>query len=181
MPGFEKKWYGTNRPKPDGEWDKTAVCRASSAWERRELKSKGKGKKFIHFNGSDKTIELILCTVISVNQLSIYGAVADLCEELARDSSSAGKPAANENLGSMVVPTEFLIANTISQTDADVERNLLREYEQKFAELPEQQKLTKHCSNAGFSKNIGKGQVFMTLDEEELDEMNTSCREYTLL
>ena len=31
-----------------------------SAMERGELKSKGKGNKSIHFNGSDETIELIL-------------------------------------------------------------------------------------------------------------------------
>ena len=77
----------------------------------------------------------------------------------------------------MVIPTEFPTANTISQTDADVQGNLLREYEQKFAELPEQQ----ICSNAGFSKNIDTGQFFITLDEEGPDEIKTLCREYTLL
>ena len=142
--------------KPDGEWDKTTegmmlrcaesghpVFRVSSALERGELKSKGKGVKTIHFNGSDETIEMVLRTVISVNQLSVHGAVPDLCKELARDSAGAGKPAANENLESMVIPKEFPTANPISQTDADVQRKSLHEYEQKFAELPEQQKLTK--------------------------------------
>ena len=33
----------------------------------------------MHLNGSEETVEVILRTVISVNQLSIYGAVADLC------------------------------------------------------------------------------------------------------
>ena len=61
------------------------------------------------------------------------------------------KPAADENLKSLVIPTEFPTANPISQTDAEVQGNLLREYEQKFADLPEQEKLTKLCSNAGFS------------------------------
>ena len=56
----------------------------------------------------------------------------------------------------------------------------MREYDQKFAELPEQQKLTKLCSDAGFSKNLEKGQFFIALDEEGPDEMRTSCREYTL-
>ena len=32
------------------------VFRGSSAWERGELKSKGKGVKTIHVNGSDETI-----------------------------------------------------------------------------------------------------------------------------
>ena len=39
-------------------------------------------------------------------------------------------------------------------------KKLLREYDHKFAELLEQGKLTKLCSNAGFSKNIEKGQNF---------------------
>ena len=47
------------------------VCRATSALERGESRSKGKGKKSIHFNGSEETVELILCSLVSVNQLSI--------------------------------------------------------------------------------------------------------------
>ena len=58
--------------------------------------------------------------------------------------------------------------------------NLLRGYEQKLAELPEQQKLTKLCSNAVFLKNIEKGQFFITLDDEAPDKMKGSSREYTL-
>ena len=137
--------------------------------------------KSIHFNGSDDTIELILRAVLSVNKLSVYGAVADLCRDLARNSRGTVKPAANENLESMVKPTEFPAANPMSQTDAEVQRNLLREYEQKFAELLEQQKLTKLCSKAGFSKNVEKGQFFITFDDEALDEMKGSCRAYTSL
>ena len=193
-PGSEKKWYGTRVNKPDGKRDKTAegmmlnfatsghpIFRASSALERGKLKkSKGKGMKSIHFNGSDETIEWILRTVISVNQLSVSGAAADLCKELARDSSGERKPAANDNVESMVIPTEFPTANPISQTDAEVQGNLLREYEQKFAELPEQGKLTKLCSNAGFSKTIDKGQFFITLDDDTFDSLKGSCGEYTL-
>ena len=91
VPRCEKKWYGTHVNKPDGQRDKTAegmmlnfaesghpILRATSALERGELKSKGKGVTSIHFNGSDDTIDLILRTIISVNQLGIYGAVADL-------------------------------------------------------------------------------------------------------
>ena len=59
------------------------VLRGSSAFERGDLKSKGKGRSTVHSNGSDETIEVILRTTISVNQLGIYGAVADMCGELA--------------------------------------------------------------------------------------------------
>ena len=37
--------------------------------EREHLKSEGKGKLSVHTNGSDETVEVILRTVISVNQL----------------------------------------------------------------------------------------------------------------
>ena len=48
--------------------------------------------KSVQFRGSDVTIELILRTVISVNQLSIYGGVADLCKESAETHKVQGNP-----------------------------------------------------------------------------------------
>ena len=57
------------------------IFHATSPLERGELKSKGGGKKAIHYNGSEENVELILRAIISAHQLSIYGAVADLCNE----------------------------------------------------------------------------------------------------
>ena len=76
------------------------IFRASSAFERGELRSKEGRKKSIHFNGSDEHIELLLRTVISANQLSVCGAIADLCNELPKDLGALGKPAAPGNDGS---------------------------------------------------------------------------------
>ena len=45
------------------------------------LKSKGHGKLSIHFCVDLETIETIFRIIISVNQLSLYGAVAEMCEE----------------------------------------------------------------------------------------------------
>ena len=79
---------------PDGSWNQSAesmmanfsgsghpMFRASTAFERGELKGKEHGKKSIHSNGSDENIELLLRTAISANQLSVYEAIADLCNE----------------------------------------------------------------------------------------------------
>ena len=85
---------------------------------------------------------------------------------------------APKDLESLVIPTEFPTANQIPQTDAEVQGNLLCEHEQKFADLPEQEKLTKLCSNAGFSNE--KGQFFITLDDDTLDKLMGSCREFSL-
>ena len=64
---------------------------ASSAFERGELRSKGGGKKSTHFNGSHENIELLLRTVISANQLRIYGAIADFCDEVPKRYQGSGE------------------------------------------------------------------------------------------
>ena len=46
---------------------------------KRRVEKQRKRSRIIHFNGSDDSIELILRTIISVNQLSVHGAAADLC------------------------------------------------------------------------------------------------------
>ena len=56
-----------------------SVFRESSAFERGDLKSKRKGKLSIHFCGDGETAEVVLCAIISVNQLSVCGALADMC------------------------------------------------------------------------------------------------------
>ena len=59
---------------------------ATNALESRNKKQK-KGNNSSHFNGGEETIESILRTIISVNQFSIYGAVAELCKALSKDSA----------------------------------------------------------------------------------------------
>ena len=66
--------------------------------ERGQLRSKGGGRTTIHFNGSTQNIELLLQMVISVNQLSLNGAVADLIEELPDDQRSPRKSVALDQI-----------------------------------------------------------------------------------
>ena len=126
-PKSEKKWYATYSDEPDGVWDETAedmmlelaetihpMFRASSALEREELRSKGGGKKTIHFNSSEQNVELIVRTVTSANQLSMYGSEADVCTEVSKDTVAAGKPeahAAQDPLQTMEIPTELHTAD----------------------------------------------------------------------
>ena len=92
--GSETKWYSTYNERLGGEWNNVAelmmikfgvsghpVFRATSPISRGTLKSKGGEKLSIHFCADGGTIETVVRTIISVNQLSIYGAVSDLCEE----------------------------------------------------------------------------------------------------
>ena len=78
-----------------------SIFQASSSLEKRELKSKGAGKRTIHYNKRSETVELILRIIISANHLSIYGAVADLCNELNPDFAES------EIRDFLMIPTEY--------------------------------------------------------------------------
>ena len=64
--------------------------RATTPLSRGQIKSKRHGKLSIHFAADDFTIDTIFRIVLSNNQLSVYGAVAALCEEFEnhRDGSN---------------------------------------------------------------------------------------------
>ena len=115
---------GRHTCNPNGKWDRVAddmmlifiesghlVFRSSSALERRDLKSKGKGHFSFHICGDKKSVEVALRTIIYVNQLSIHGAVADMCDELACRisdcSERTGKLVAQDNPETTVIPTEY--------------------------------------------------------------------------
>ena len=48
---------------------------------RGQLKSKGHGKLSIYYAADLETVETIFRIIVSANQLSLYGAVAEICEE----------------------------------------------------------------------------------------------------
>ena len=93
-PGSEKKWYSMQENSPQGAWDNIAeemllefaesghpTFRATTPLSRGQLKSKGHGKLSIHFAADQETIETVFRIIVSANQLSLYGAVANMCEE----------------------------------------------------------------------------------------------------
>ena len=57
------------------------IFRAASPLSRGRLKSKGHGKLSIHYAADQETIETIFRIIVSANQRSLYGAVAEMCEE----------------------------------------------------------------------------------------------------
>ena len=56
------------------------IFRATSPLSRCKLKSKGHGKLSIHYAADQETIETIFRIIVSANQLSLYGAVAEMCK-----------------------------------------------------------------------------------------------------
>ena len=68
------------------------TSRATTPLSRGILKSKGHGKLSIHFAADGDTIDIIYRIILSVNQLSVYEAVAALCEEFDIHQDGSGEP-----------------------------------------------------------------------------------------
>ena len=66
--------------------------RATTPLSRGILKSKGRGKLSIHFAADVDTVDTIYRIILSVNQLSVYGAVATICEEFETHQDGSGEP-----------------------------------------------------------------------------------------
>ena len=124
-----------------------------------------------------KTSSCFSAQCFFANQLSIYGAIADLCDEVPKGVRGPGKPAEPDHLEKVEILTNLSIAENSS--NAQQRRNLVQEYERKFEQLSEDQKLSKLCSDAGL-KLVERGQYFYTLETEEGQEMQHLCREYTM-
>ena len=57
----------------------------------RGIQKKKKGRETIHFNGVSIKTELLFQTIHSANQLSIYGAVANWCQQFVLTDEEKGR------------------------------------------------------------------------------------------
>ena len=191
-PGSEKMWYAISEYSPQGEWDKIAekmmvtlaesvhpVFRATSPLSRGVLKSKGGGKLSIHYCADPATIETVLRTIISVNQLSFYGAVAQICEEYETFHDRTGQPVVRGKSSSSFVPSVIKTEVPLDCDDLARKHLLLQQYGERIEKLSQQDKLSKFCMDAGFLNVVEIGQYFMTKDTGEQFHA-VACREYTL-
>ena len=80
------------------------VFRATSPLSRGTLKSRGGGKLSFHFCADGDTIETFLRTIVSVNQLSIYRAVSDLCDDYRTCQARTGRPVLAEQSDPLFEP-----------------------------------------------------------------------------
>ena len=194
-PGSKKKWYSTYNERPKGEWDRVVelmmfkfresghpVVRATSPLSRGTLKSKGGGKLSIHFCADEGTIETVFRTIISVNRLSIYGTVSDLCEEYKTCQERTERPVLVGQSDPLFVQKNSLMKTPTPSTDDPPQEDLLQKYQERVERLSQQNRVIKFCTDAGFLTTVDVGQYFMTKDTEEFLQFTASvaCREYTL-
>ena len=155
------------------------VFRATSPWSRGQLKSKGSEKLSIHCCADLETITTVFRTITSVNQLSLFGAVAEMCEEY--ESYHAGRPVVGEQSSSSFVPNVINTNAPLNNDDPTHKELLLQRYGERIEKLSQQDELSKFCTNAGFPL-VEVGQYFMTKDTTEFSQFTgaVACREYTL-
>ena len=135
-PGSEKKWYSLEENSPQGIWNHIAdkmllefaesgcpIFRATTPFARGTLKSKGHGKLSFHFAADqEETIETIFRIIVFANQLSLYGAVANMCEEFESFHDRSGKP--DVLVGQSIVLSEIQ-AEVPLEKDIPSHQNLL--------------------------------------------------------
>ena len=160
---------------------KHPVFRSTSPLSRGTLKSKGGGKLSIHFRADGDTIETVFRTNISVNQLSIYGAVSDMCEECDTCHDRTGRPVVAGQSNPLFVPSVMKTHIPLIDDPAQEEDLLLR-YQERIEKLSQQDRVSKFCTDAGFLTTVEVGQYFMTKDTEGFSQFTDSvaCREFTL-
>ena len=133
----------------------------------------------IHIAPTQETIEAIFRKIFSANQLSLYGAVAEICEEHESLHDSSGRP--DTVMGQSIVLSEIKTEVSLDCDDPAYQDLLLQKYEERIKKLSQQDKLSKFCMDAGFLSVVENRQYFITKDTGDLTQFNTvACREYTL-
>ena len=149
---------------------------------RGQLKSKGGGKLSIHYAADLETIETVFRTITSVNQLSLYGAVAEMCEEYESFHDRTETPVVGGQSSSSFVPSVIKTDVLLDSDDRAHKDLLLQKYGERIEKLSQQEKLSKFCTDAGFLNVVEIGRYFMTKDTTEFSQFTDAvvCREYTL-
>ena len=154
------------------------IFRATAPLSRGQLKSKGRGKLSLHFTADQDTVDTIYRIILSVNQLSIYGAVAAICEEYEGQPDNTVEPVILE--GQSIVLGEVK-AEAPAQEEPEDSNIFLQKYSQQVESLSPENKLSKFCKEAGFMRVVEVGQYFVTRDTGDFRQFQSvACREYTL-
>ena len=136
---------------------KHPIFRSTSPLSRGVLQSKSGGKLSIHCCADPGTIETVFRTIISVNQLSLYGAVAEMCEECDSCHDRTGRPVVEGQSNPLFVPS-VMKTNIPLTDDSAQEEDLLRRYRERIEKLSQQDRVSKFCTDAAFLTTVGVGQ-----------------------
>ena len=142
-PGSEKKWYSMEENSPQEIWDHIAekmlvefaesgcpIFHATTPLSMCKLKSKGHGKLSFHYCADQAKIETIFRIIVSANQLSLYGAIANMCEEYEFLHDRSGQP--DVLMGQSIVLSEIKTEVPLENDDSAYQNLLLQQYEERI-------------------------------------------------
>ena len=97
---------------------------------------------------------------VSANQPSLYGAVAEMCEDYETLHDRSGRPDVMvQSIVLSAIKTEVSL-----ESDDPANQNFRFQYEERIEKLSQQDKFSKFCMGAGFLCVVENGQYFMTKD-----------------
>ena len=131
----------------------------------------------IHFSAEPDATDTIYRIILSVNQLSVYGAVAAICDEYEGHQDNTGEPVIL--VGQSIVLGEVKAEAPVREKPED-SNVVLQKYFQQVRQLSLEDKLSKFCKEAGFMSVVEVGQYFVTRNASEFLLKTVACREYTL-
>ena len=139
-----------------------------------------RGKLSIHFAADSDTIDTIYRIILSVNQLSVYGAVAAVCEEFEGHEDRSGEP--EILMGQSIVLGEVKAEEAPFHNENPMNDQIIwQRYIQQVESLSPENKVSKFCKEAGFMRVVEVGQYFVTKNTGSLKQFRSvACRENTL-
>ena len=145
-----RKWYSVCENSPQGEWDRVAeqmmltfaeskhsAFRSTCPLSREVLKNKRGRNLSIHYCADTETIETVFRTLISVNQLSLYGAVAEMCEEYESCHDRTGRLVVEGQSNPLFVPSVMKTSIPLTDDPAQ-EEDLLQKCRERIEKLSQQ-------------------------------------------
>ena len=125
------------------------------------------------------TIDTIYRIVLPVNQLSVCGAVAAVCEEFESHQDRSGEP--EILMGQSIVLGEVKAETPLQNENPMNDQIIWQRYIQQVESLSPENKVSKFCKEAGFMRVVEVGQYFLTKDTGDFRQFRSvACREYTL-
>ena len=117
--------------------------------------------------------------IISVNQLSIYGAVAAICEEFENHQDGWEEP--EILMGQSIVLGEIKAEIPLQDENSLNHQFLWQQYIDRTESLSPEIKVSRFCKEARFMRVVEVGQYLVTKDTGNLRQFRSvACREYTL-
>ena len=105
-----------------------------------------------------------------------------MCEEYSSCQTRTERPVLAAQSDPLFESAKLLIRTPRPSIEIPAQENLLQKHKERVERLPQQDRLIKICTDAGFVKTVEVGQYFMTKHSDEFLQFAepVTCREYTL-